>query len=62
MSQDPEQLKQWIGRHESVVDYVTIPSVQRLAATLDRDDPLPRPGDALPIGWYSILFPRVVRP
>ena len=61
MSQDPEQLKQWIGQQESAIDYVTIPSVQRLAATLDRNDPLPKPGDALPIGWYSILFPRVVR-
>jgi len=61
VSQDPEQLKQWIGQQESAIDYVAIPSVQRLAATLDRDDPLPKPGDALPIGWYSILFPRVVR-
>ena len=61
MSQDPEQLKQWIGQRESVVDYVTIPTVHRLAATLDRDDPMPKPGDLLPIGWYSILFPRIAR-
>ncbi|MBI2226254.1 MAG: MaoC family dehydratase N-terminal domain-containing protein [Betaproteobacteria bacterium] len=61
MSQNLEQLKEWIGQRESAVDYVTIPLVQRLAATLDRDDPLPKPGDALPIGWYSILFPRLVR-
>ena len=61
MSQNLEQLKEWIGQRESAVDYVTIPLVQRLAATLDRDDPLPKLGDALPIGWYSILFPRLVR-
>ncbi len=61
MSQNLEQLKQWIGQRESAVDYVTIPLVERLAATLDRDDPMPKPGDALPVGWYSTLFPRVVR-
>ncbi len=61
MTQDLEQLKQWIGQRESAVDYVTIPAVHRLAATLDRDDPMPKFGDTLPVGWHSILFPRVVR-
>ncbi len=61
MALDLEHLKQWIGKHESDVDYVTIPAVHRLAATMDRDDPMPVIGDALPIGWHFILFPRVVR-
>ena len=61
MSDDLEKLKDWIGRRESDVDYVTVPMVHRLAATLDRDDPKPRIGDPLPIGWYQLLFPRVVR-
>ena len=61
MALDLELLKQWVGRRESDVDYVTIPAVSRLAATLDRDDPLPRNGDPLPIGWHFILFPRVAR-
>ncbi len=61
MTQNLEQLRQWIGRRESDIDYVTVPSVHRLAATLDRDDPLPKFGDPLPIGWHSILFPRVAR-
>lgn len=61
MTQNLEELKTWIGRTESDVDYVTIPSVHRLSATLDRDDPMPKLGDPLPIGWQSILFPRVVR-
>ena len=61
MSQDLEKLKDWIGQRESDVDYVTIPAVHRLAATLDRDDPMPRAGDVLPTGWHSILFPRIVR-
>jgi len=56
-----DDLKQWIGREESDTDFVTVPAVHRLAATLDRDDPHPKLGDALPIGWHSILFPRVVR-
>jgi 3-methylfumaryl-CoA hydratase len=56
-----EKLKDWIGEKESAVDYITIPSVHRLAATLDRDDPMPRAGDPLPVGWHAILFPRVVR-
>ncbi|MBC7779086.1 MAG: MaoC family dehydratase N-terminal domain-containing protein [Proteobacteria bacterium] len=61
MTQALERLADWIGNRESDIDYVTIPSVQRLAATLDRDDPRPKAGDPLPIGWHSILFPRVVR-
>src|SRR5258707_11729144 len=61
MSTELENLKKWIGEQESGVDYVTIPFVHRLSATLDRDDALPKPGEVLPIGWYSSLFPRVVR-
>ena len=61
MTQDLEKLKDWIGQKESAVDYVTIPAVDRLAATLDRDDRMPKMGDPLPIGWHQILFPRVAR-
>jgi 3-methylfumaryl-CoA hydratase len=61
VTQDLEKLKEWVGRKESDVDHVTIPAVHRLAAMLDRDDPMPRAGDPLPIGWHQILFPRVVR-
>ncbi len=61
MTQDLEKLKEWIGNKESDVDYVTVPAVHRLAATLDRADPMPKMGDPLPVGWHQILFPRVVR-
>lgn len=61
MTQELEKLKQWIGQKESDVDYVTVPAVHRLGATLDRDDPMPGMGDPLPVGWHQILFPRVVR-
>lgn len=56
-----DKLTEWIGRTEADIDYVTLPAVHRLSATLDRDDPVPKAGDPLPIGWHSILFPRVVR-
>ncbi len=61
MIQPLEKLREWIGQRETDVDYVTIPAVHRLAATLDRDDPMPKTGDPLPVGWHSILFPRIVR-
>jgi 3-methylfumaryl-CoA hydratase len=61
MSSELEHLKKWIGEKETDVDYVTVPVVHRLSATLDRDDAFPKMGDALPIGWHSTLFPRVVR-
>jgi 3-methylfumaryl-CoA hydratase len=61
MSSPLEQLKDWIGNRETDVDHVTVPAVHRLAATLNRNDPMPRLGDPLAIGWHSILFPRVVR-
>jgi 3-methylfumaryl-CoA hydratase len=61
VAQDLEGLKKWIGEKETDVDYVTIPSIYRLSATLDRDDPMPKFGDPLPIGWHQLLFPRIVR-
>lgn len=61
MTTDIQMLQGWIGRSEVVTDHVTVPAVHRLGAMLDRDDPMPRAGDPLPIGWYAILFPRVVR-
>lgn len=61
MTQNLEELKKWIGEKETDVDYVTIPAVYRLSATLDRDDPMPKFGDPMPIGWHQLLFPRIVR-
>ena len=61
MSAELESLKEWIGRKETAIDYVTVPAVNRLSATLDRDDAFPKMGDVLPVGWHSTLFPRVVR-
>ncbi len=52
-------LDHWIGKTEVRHDHVTVPMAERMAATLDRDDPPPRLGDKLPIGWHSMLFPRI---
>jgi 3-methylfumaryl-CoA hydratase len=61
MAVDMAGLRKWLGEKETAIDYVTVPSVDRLSALLDRDDPFPKMGDPLPIGWHAILFPRVVR-
>lgn len=61
MAHDIEGLRKWIGEKETAIDYVTVPTVNRLSALLDRDDPFPKMGDPLPIGWQAVLFPRVVR-
>lgn len=54
-------LDRWIGKTEIRHDHVTVPMAERMAATLDRDDPPPRLGDKLPTGWHSMLFPRIAR-
>src|SRR6266511_286840 len=51
-----EQLKNWIGRKESHSDVATAWPVKALAATLDRNDPEPREGDAVPLGWNWLYF------
>ena len=60
MADGLDKLKHWIGRKESGTDYVTVPMVERLAATLDLESS-PQEGDPLPAGWFALLFPRVVR-
>jgi len=49
-------LEQWIGRSESSTDLVTAAPLAALAATLDRDDPRPHTGDALPPLWHWLYF------
>ena len=61
MSLDIDHLKTWIGRTETLTDSVTPVPVQALQATLDRDDPLPRPGDVLPKLWHWLYFLPIAR-
>jgi 3-methylfumaryl-CoA hydratase len=60
VADDLEKLMDWIGQKESGSDDVTVPLVERLAATLDLEH-APQEGEPLPAGWHSVLFPRVVR-
>ena len=53
---DLDHLRSWIGRQETLEDVVTPVPVRALSATLDRDDPLPRPGDVLPRLWHWLYF------
>ena len=46
----------WIGRTERRSDRVTAAPVAGLAATLDRNDPTPKEGDALPPLWHWLYF------
>ena len=49
-------LREWIGRTESAADEVTAAPIAALSATLDRDDPIPRAGDPLPLLWHWLYF------
>lgn len=53
---DIEQLRNWVGRSTVTEDEATAFPVAALAATLDRDDPLPVPGDELPPLWHWLYF------
>ena len=56
MALDIEALKPWIGRTETRTDVAAANPVQALAATLDRDDPVPRSGDPVPPCWHWLYF------
>jgi 3-methylfumaryl-CoA hydratase len=49
-------LEEWVGRTETRADQVTPAPLAALSATLDRDDPMPRPGDPLPPLWHWLFF------
>jgi 3-methylfumaryl-CoA hydratase len=53
---DWDDLKRWIGKIETLADQVTTTPLRALAATLDRDDPAPQPGDAVPPCWHWLYF------
>lgn len=53
---DPAHLREWIGRKDAAEDEVTAWPVKAMSATLDRDDPLPKRGEAIPIGWHWFYF------
>ncbi len=51
-----EDIESWVGRRAHATDVVTESPIRRLAATLDRDDSPPAPGDPLPPCWHWLYF------
>ena len=45
-------LQGWAGKTETLSDDITAAPVRGLSATLDRDDPAPVTGTALPPLWH----------
>jgi 3-methylfumaryl-CoA hydratase len=56
-----DTLRDWIGRSESRADLLTATPVAALSATLDRNDPAPVPGTALPPLWHWLYFTPLTR-
>ena len=56
MAVDIELLRQWVGNAQTRSDVVTATPIAALAATLDRAEPWPQPGDALPPIWHWLYF------
>jgi 3-methylfumaryl-CoA hydratase len=56
-----EHLRSWIGRSEQRTDAITAAPLAALAATLDRDDPPPTSGTAVPPLWHWLYFLPIAR-
>jgi 3-methylfumaryl-CoA hydratase len=56
MNASLEHWRDWIGRKEAKTDLATAWPVAALAATLDRREAEPVPGDVIPPGWHWLYF------
>jgi 3-methylfumaryl-CoA hydratase len=56
-----DQYDAWIGKQSSTEALVTAYQADALTATLDRDDPLYKKGDAIPPGWHLFYIREVVK-
>jgi 3-methylfumaryl-CoA hydratase len=56
MSINLDELRQWIGRTETLEDCVTPAPLRALAATLDRENLTVEQGDAIPPCWHWLYF------
>ncbi len=56
-----DALRSWIGRSESRQDQLVATPVAALSATLDREDPPPVAGTALPPLWHWLYFTPLTR-
>jgi 3-methylfumaryl-CoA hydratase len=53
---DLDQYRSWIGRTDSAEDEITAWPVKAMTASLDRDDPPPKRGEPIPLGWHWFYF------
>jgi len=53
--QELNALQGWVGRVAESTDIVTASPLVRMSAWLDREDPIPRKGDAVPPGWHYLF-------
>jgi len=58
---DLDSFKSCIGRKIEHRDVVTVSPLARMSAWLDRDDPEPKPGDAIPPGAHLLYFLSTTR-
>jgi len=56
MPLDLEHLRRWIGKKETRSDVAAAWPIAALAATLDRKDPFPQSGDAIPHSGHWLYF------
>jgi len=54
-------LSRWVGRNLVRRDWVNPNRLAAWNATLDRDDPFPQDGEAVPPGFHWALFPSLAR-
>ncbi|MDP3172351.1 MAG: MaoC family dehydratase N-terminal domain-containing protein [Polaromonas sp.] len=54
-------LQSWVGRTETLSDYITAAPVRALSATLDREDADPVAGTPLPELWHWLYFLPMAR-
>ena len=58
MQDTPPNLKDWVGRSETLRDDIAAAPLRALSATLDREDPQPARGDAVPpLGHWLYFLP-----
>jgi 3-methylfumaryl-CoA hydratase len=60
MATDDARLQEWVGKSETVQDWIAAERCHAMQATLDRMDPLLREGDPLPPLWHWLNFWTIV--
>ncbi len=55
------ELEKWVGRTETISDEITPVPMAALAATLDLEARVPKPGDSLPPLWHWLYFLSIHR-